>query len=98
MAQILTKLIHQSCISTWFLYADLGIKIHRTSEGYWLTHQPKGEIYKLAEVISVRSPSSYIDYLYYYIQFSFTSKYLYVGFSYPFICILATCLSSGVAA
>lgn len=26
------------------------------------------------------------------------SKYLYVGFSYPFICMLATCLSSGEAA
>lgn len=28
--------------------------------------------------------------------YSFTSKYLYVGFSYPLICMLATCRSSGV--
>lgn len=26
-----------------------------------------------------------------------TSKYLYVGFSYPFICMFARCLSSGEA-
>jgi hypothetical protein len=28
--------------------------------------------------------------------YSLTSKYLYVGFSYPLICIFATCRSSGV--
>ena len=36
--------------------------------------------------------------LVYFIITYCNSKYLYVGFSYPFICMLATCLSSGEAA